>query len=386
MKIIHKHVDSNRPKKINNILMKPDRSNYEIWFIDWLDGNLSDQQVEQLIVFLDENPDLMEEFDSLTQLILKPDKNIFTPKEHLKKSIDDLSSSQFDNLCIAYLENDLTPNQLSELEVNIDHDNQKKRAFELIQKLKLSSPIDKFSNKHILKKMTPGQRIIRLSAVGLSAAATIALFILAYLFIPINLTDKTIQTAQNLNIDTILVESPAAIVKIDISKREDPVSSKSGLENVPLENAESAPGIMLAELESADQPDSTLNKRDFDGINISKISVSANIRLAEGTPDNILMAYKPGILPPLYDDERSNVNRFIARFFHEKIMKDKTLGDRPVKAYEIAEVGITGLNKLLGWQMALYKNTDEKGDLKSVYFSSKILKFNAPVKKVNPAL
>ena len=45
--------------------MQIDRSNYEIWFIDWLDGNLNSLQVEQLKLFLDQNPDLREELDDL---------------------------------------------------------------------------------------------------------------------------------------------------------------------------------------------------------------------------------------------------------------------------------------------------------------------------------
>jgi hypothetical protein len=55
-----------------------------------------------------------------------------------------------------------------------------------------------------------------------------------------------------------------------------------------------------------------------------------------------------------------------------------------LKAYEIAEAGVSGLNKLLGWEMALDERKDENGKLKSVYFSSKILKFNAPVKNSEP--
>jgi hypothetical protein len=36
--------------------------------------------------------------------------------------------------------------------------------------------------------------------------------------------------------------------------------------------------------------------------------------------------------------------------------------------------------------MALVKTSDEEGELKSFYFSSRVLKFNAPVKKSNPSL
>ena len=50
--------------------MQIDRSNYEIWFIDWLDGNLNSLQVEQLKLFLDQNPDLREELNDLTTMNL----------------------------------------------------------------------------------------------------------------------------------------------------------------------------------------------------------------------------------------------------------------------------------------------------------------------------
>ena len=57
--------------------MKIDRSNYEIWFIDWLDGNLNSLQIEQLKLFLDQNPDLKEEFNDLTPVKLVSSGNSF---------------------------------------------------------------------------------------------------------------------------------------------------------------------------------------------------------------------------------------------------------------------------------------------------------------------
>ncbi|MDO9580830.1 MAG: hypothetical protein Q7J06_09750, partial [Bacteroidales bacterium] len=76
--------------------MKIDRSNYEIWLIDWLDNNLSDQQVEQLKIFLGENADLREEFEELSRCNLEPSVKSFPNKDLLKKSISDLTESQFE--------------------------------------------------------------------------------------------------------------------------------------------------------------------------------------------------------------------------------------------------------------------------------------------------
>jgi hypothetical protein len=81
------------------------------------------------------------------------------------------------------------------------------------------------------------------------------------------------------------------------------------------------------------------------------------------------------------EEERTKIGRFIAKTIREKFLREKTPADNPLKGYEIAKVGVAGLNKLMGWEMALDERKDPEGNLKSVYFSSKLLKFNAPVKK-----
>ena len=71
--------------------MQLDRSNYEIWFTDWLDGNLKSFQVEQLKLFLDQNPDLRDELNDLTSVNLVSSPGSFRDKEHLKRSPSDIS-------------------------------------------------------------------------------------------------------------------------------------------------------------------------------------------------------------------------------------------------------------------------------------------------------
>ena len=362
--------------------MKPERSNYEIWLIDWLDGNLNPLQIEQLQSFLDENPDLRGEVDALTLLKLNPGDKSYTGKEKLKKSSGELTSSQFEYLSVARIENDLSADQVSELDNIIINDPERKRTFELIQKTKLIPPKDQFGFKKKLKKISSGQKIIRLSFIGLSAAATIALLVVAYYLIPVNLTEKSDQTAQNLNkIDTIIMVSPEGFVKMDVVKYEDQIKITSGLKHTRSEKAEFQPGVILAEGESIDRTDSIFSNRGVERFNIPKIIVSDEIRLVTAAPNNVLIAYNPKTVTSVSDEERSNVERFIAKLVHEKILKDSISLDRPLKAYDIAEAGIIGLNKLLGWKMAFYRNTNENGELQSIYFSSKILKFNLPVKK-----
>ncbi len=50
----------------------------------------------------------------------------------------------------------------------------------------------------------------------------------------------------------------------------------------------------------------------------------------------MLLAYnKSATLPSPFEEDRSNVDRFFARIFHEKIMKDKA-GASPVKSFDLA--------------------------------------------------
>jgi hypothetical protein len=114
--------------------------------------------------------------------------------------------------------------------------------------------------------------------------------------------------------------------------------------------------------------------------------ISAPERLTIGNPviPGTLISLDSRILVPEEDDGRPRFGRLLAKAFRQKILKENTTKDSPLKAYEIAEAGVSGLNKLLGWEMALDERNDENGKLKSVYFSSKILKFNAPIKNSEP--
>lgn len=361
--------------------MRPDRSNYEIWFTDWLDGNLGKKQVEELRIFLSENPDLQEELNGLVMINLEPSGAIYKGKEGLVKSPQKLSDIQFEHMCIADLENDLTPLQKTELTEIIDNDEKRKAEFEFIRKLKLKPPAERFRKKSSVKKLTPGQRIIRLSIIGLSTAAAVALVFTAYLSRPGNPYNELQQTYHYLTNDTLYIQSGAPhIIKKRIAE-----SDFAGLRTESREKlAESYATTQV--MTNADPlipqtPDSLQIKRETERPVMLYVTLSPDILNTYKPPADNLMSYNPPYIPPLFGDNRSNVDRFIARFFHEKIMRDTISVNKPVKSFDIALAGITGLNKLFGWEMALHKNTSENGETRSYYFSSKLIKINAPVRK-----
>jgi hypothetical protein len=122
--------------------------------------------------------------------------------------------------------------------------------------------------------------------------------------------------------------------------------------------------------------------QELSPVNISRADFKTDVDLVKGSFSGTLAALNITTIIPVEETEKPGLNTLIARFFREKILKSRDTETGSLKPYELADAGILGLNKLLGWQMSLQKNHDEKGELKSLYFSSKILKFNAPVRKV----
>ena len=364
--------------------MKPDRSNYQIWFTDSLDGNLSAREVEELKVFLKENPDLNEELNGLTIMSLNPPDFTFSGKKVLARSPESLSEEQFEYLCIASLENDLTPGQKSEINEIISRDDRKRKSFELIRKLKLKPFSASFAGKRSIKKLTTGQKIFRLSVIGLSAAATIAIIVSIFQFTTENKREST-QTAQIITPDTIFIESgqPVSVKEPETNTIRN--SGRPAFRKSITEILVSEVNLTLPEQFNQEAPDSFPVFLRPEALNSLKVEIPENF-IAAYTPEaHSLRVYDPDYNPPLIE-YRSNVQLFLARLFHEKIMKDTNSGTRPVESYEIAQAGIKGLNKLFGWEIALHKNTDENGDIRSYNFNSRLLKFNAPVKKPVKAL
>jgi hypothetical protein len=363
--------------------MSIDRSNYEVWFIDWLDGNLNSFQTIELYNFLDLNPDLKEEFIDLPNIPLTSPQNQYPFKNTLKRTVDEISESQFEYLSAAYLENDLSDLQKSEVDEIIAKDPQKKRAFELINKIHLSPTTIKFNYKKQLLKRTPAEKIFRLTVIGLSSAAAVALIISIYVSLPKNLPDNFKNEAQVIipdgNLQSPATEKTADFIVTSGNKHNEDAKKS---ENKPMLNISFQTPATNTDLIENNLEDSELRISNETGVEKIKVIQFSGLSKSSVSYDLALSyIYIPDAEP---DNERSKIGKYLAKTFREKFLKEKTPPDSPLKGYEIAEAGVTGINKIFGWEMALDKKSDQNGNLKSVYFSSRILKFNAPVKKSEP--
>jgi hypothetical protein len=356
--------------------MEINRSNYEIWIIDWLDGKLDNDQVRMVEHFLKQNPDLSRETENLNELHLAPSKNKFKGKTLLKKSASELTDSQFENLCVAHLENDLSENQESELFEIIAKTPGKQKIFDTIQKIKVQPSDIKYPYKNLLYKKTFAEKLVRVSAVVLSAAAMVSVALIIFNANPLQIINNPAVEAANIKPADLSHETS---IKPQANNLNSSVPVKSN------DNKLLISSVTAKKLKSGS--DSSYQKKDPEIIRLQepeKLNSRAEINLASvENHKSLIPSTTKRFIPAAEDEEEyhNRISRFIAKNFREKILKESNSTDSPLKGYEIATAGVTGLNKLLGWEMALNNINDDKGELKSVYFSSKILKFNTPVKK-----
>ena len=162
--------------------MRISRNNYELFFIDYLDGTLNDRQIAELEDFLLLNPDLREELEGMEKMGLPADNLILADKDILRK-IDtegSLSEDNFDDYCAAYIEGDLNEEEIYVLESYIENHPEHKNDLELYRKTSLlpDSSIT-FLPKNKLKKFAPVVKRIYFYSI-LSAAAAITLLMIIF--------------------------------------------------------------------------------------------------------------------------------------------------------------------------------------------------------------
>ncbi len=145
------------------------RHNYEAFLLDYLEQNLSPNMVAELMVFLEQNSDLKEEFDELQAFeVLEPTSVLFDNKATLKKDA-------LENLMIAEIEGMNTSQESKTLKYILKADKTAKNDFKLFQQTKLKSKKVIFKDKEALKKEAA---IIPLRWFKNAAAAVIIMTIL----------------------------------------------------------------------------------------------------------------------------------------------------------------------------------------------------------------
>lgn len=138
--------------------MKINRDNYEIFMIDYLDGKLSQSQVDELMLFLDENPDIKDEVDGLEAVLPSEAEEpaVFQDKaalKHVDAESGNISRDNCETWFIAAVEGTLTHDELLALDDFLNENPELKRDFDLFMATRLEADMSvEFADKNSLKQ------------------------------------------------------------------------------------------------------------------------------------------------------------------------------------------------------------------------------------------
>ena len=176
------------------------RHNYEEFFLDYHEGNLTGEQKAMVILFIESNEDLLDEFYTFKEMTLE-----ITDTSTIEKSslYNGPHSSNREDYFIGWIEGDLTSEEKVQTQELVNANASFSKELELFQKTKLIPTAEVYADKQNLRKSA---RVIPLLKYAVPAAAAVTFFI----FLSNNLTHRNyfpqpleVAEIKLLNLDTI---------------------------------------------------------------------------------------------------------------------------------------------------------------------------------------
>lgn len=216
--------------------MEINRQNYETYFLLWVDGELSNQQQNDVEQFIDNNPDLAIELALLQEAKLPIDHAItFSGKESLLKiESPALSLNTYEDYFLLYIDNELSKKEKQEVELFVLQHPALQAEFLLLQQTILTNETIVFANKELLYKKEEKEKPViyfnwRTVAI---AAALIGLIFSIWMIVPNNLlklSNNQIAKTKNTIIPSTIKSVPLIAEELLAAK---PINSKTNLNSL----------------------------------------------------------------------------------------------------------------------------------------------------------
>lgn len=348
--------------------MKISRDNYEPFFLDYLEGKLEEDLIDQFLDFLEKNPDLKEELQLFENVNLPQDQVVFEGKQKLYKTQAD-EKPMTDNRMIAYLEGDLDEDGRQMFEAYLADHPEIGKEYNLFTQTKLIPEYEvKFPAKQKLyKKSAP---VIFMNWAGRAAAVLVLVLGIGYL-IQTNWQQNSGKSVSEFAELKIKTESPVAptVTRTTIQKIE-----TVGPESSP----KSTPSATHAEFHEqvkenlAETPSEAIVPTSREDIVIAQISPI----LAQLEPESVSveLSVSHGLKP-----SESKNSQGVSNFEQYLADRVKKVGNEGmISAQRILRTGLNVASELSGKRIG-YQVKD--GKISSVDFDSKLLAFSIPFKK-----
>lgn len=342
--------------------MKIDRNNYEIYAIDFLEGNLSEEDLKSFQIFLKQNPDISQEIKNLNDIEIVSEDIVFDDKLSLKKSefADELDISYFDELCIRKIEDEIDENQLKDFSKFLEKEDNKK-IFNQYNNTILKPKFDVvFKNKKLFKKTISFKKSILYAVTSIAAASILIFSSIKF----INFENNNIKTSA-LNYQIEKIESVKEYFDVE----------NNAINNVKENKKDEA--VFAQKTQNNVLPDTLPEKIDNNRINVPQIEeiaiIDAQNIYYEATAENKLDCIENQLKPKYSLDEKFAYSKiYLSNLFNKKVETTEELVSNPI---EFAQTAINGYNNLTEGSLKLEKVLDENGNVVAVNISSEKFEF-----------
>lgn len=336
------------------------RENYEAYFLDHSEGNLSPEEQAELFSFLEQNRDLENEILAFSNITLPVENHVFEQKAKLKQAEIHatvlINENNYNDFFIAWYEGDLDVTGREEVELFLKKNPSLTRDFELFAQARLRPEKIILNKKHDLKraKVIPLYRSISWVAL---AAAVVATAFFVFKESPkqgpsqiqkIELADVK-PTEQNL--PSIEKQAKSSLKTFEIAKLEQVIINQPTPRN--LESIQTLPTRAAHEIAYA----STYERIEAPELNTSLFQ-------------DILLRYS---IEEADEQKKSSLLNKTIRAIASLSPWDKSSKQedkRPISFWDIADYGVKGINELTASNLELKHSRNPEGKLESFSFGN----------------
>lgn len=366
--------------------MLVNKDNYDLYVMDFLDGKLSDEEKEIFARFLDDHPDILEEIMNFEQTKLLPGDITYPKKNILKKAVIqesvNIRQPESGEYCIAYLEGDLSPAEMRKFEEYLVEKPAKNAEFESFKKAYFKPDMSiVFPLKAKLKKLTLGQKRIRIISFISGAAAILVIALILYQpglnYFGQLITGKSSVvdspnelTTSNINEENREKDQPNEIITQDLEKAEQGINiaQVSGIESTKKKTFTPAKEIQYEDI---------IVREDISLQPISSFQAHLEIQIPDlsGT----LAVLSPG------DNKTTEEFLTIVEFASEQLRRDffrenDSGHDNKLTFWDLASNGFNGLDRISEGSYALNRDINEEGSVKRIMFETPVIGLSLPLK------
>jgi len=345
--------------------MRITRDNYEVFFIDYLDGTLDDTRIDEFLEFLQQNPDLKEELQKIKLFSIPAPKKVFPLKEKLYKEKYDLQD-HFNNACIAILEKDFKEEETAGFKKYLKKHPEKKKEYQQFMRTRLKADETiLFTKKITLYKETPGVKFFR-SAFRI-AAMLILVFAVSVLLKQYNEMDVPVSRMVQFT------KEPVPEIPVQIQQ------------NTEETEPQISTGKTVAEDSVNTEPDKNTGEPDR-GIAVEKETFVARY-------DTLFPAYLPG-KPAFIDAEKPVLalatppESFLKEFSDNEnlpekmLLGDKIRGKTGIDELKLDDIVKAGLKLFSGISNNKFTyDTNEEGEISGLMLETRLLAFSIPIRR-----